>query len=133
MSSFEQQKRRRLRSWPLVLLLLLLGVVGCLATQNGQTGNESVKELNFANERLLHEHYLKHRAEFERGITEAQYLAKARAFFADRSPDKEGKSRPNGDELHYRTTTNEFGVLSRQKVIRTYFRPNNGRAYWERQ
>lgn len=38
-----------------------------------------------------------------------------------------------GDTLFYRAQTNEFAVLSHRNVIRTYFRPDDGRRYWERQ
>lgn len=116
--------------WPLLLLLAI--AMGCGAPAGAKVSTTS--GLNFANADRLHEHWLKHRGEFEPGLTEQQYLEKARAFFADTSPKKQRKDRSNGDKLHYLPPpTNEFGVLSQDDVIRTYFRPSSGERYWERQ
>ena len=38
-----------------------------------------------------------------------------------------------GDTLFFKESTDEFAVLSDRGVIRTYFKPDDGRRYWERQ
>ena len=119
--------------WLFALWAVLFGI-GCRATAELSEPVNSVQTgLQFANAERLREHWLKHGSEFGAGTTEAQYLAKAQAFFTDISPAKLLKHRPNGDELHYLPNANEFGVLSDERVIRTFFRPNTGRSYWDRQ
>lgn len=60
-------------------------------------------------------------------------MARARDFFASTESDILHKGRGNGDRLRYRPSTNEFGVLSEDMFIRTYFRPSTGMSYWDRQ
>jgi hypothetical protein len=38
--------------------------------------------------------------------------------------------RGNGDKLFYDTARNEFAVLRQDGILRTYFRPMEGRQYW---
>ena len=39
----------------------------------------------------------------------------------------------DGDEVYYIEATNEFVILSKDGYIRTYFRPNSGKKYFDRQ
>lgn len=41
--------------------------------------------------------------------------------------------RKSGDTLFYRSSTNEFAVLSHDNIIRTYFKPDDGLDYWLRE
>ena len=72
-------------------------------------------------------HFEKHAAEFGYR-TPVEYLRGAR--------DLVGRSgvqtftRSNGDRLFYDAARNEFAVLKPDGVLRTYFRPQNGSAYW---
>ncbi len=113
-------------------LLVLLFAVGCVQPQSFPQPLYSIN-YSFASEQLLVDHWNKHGNEFGKDVSKTDYLRKARIFFNDTSKEKERKHRSNGDELQYKPSTNEFGVLSRQKVIRTFFRPSSGRRYWERQ
>jgi hypothetical protein len=98
------------------------GIAIAAATPIGREG----KAL-FASEKLLMGHFEKHAAEF--GIsTAAEYLQSAQRFFAG-----EAETFMRGtDKLFYREATNEFGVLSGSGSIRTYFKPSEGRAYFDR-
>jgi pyocin large subunit-like protein len=97
---------------------------------------KQIEELNFADAQRLDEHWRKHgqnRKEFDPALSKDQYLKRARDFFSSDLPEILHKRRPNGDSLRYRPSTNEFGVLSGRRIIRTYFRPDSGMRYWERQ
>jgi pyocin large subunit-like protein len=39
-------------------------------------------------------------------------------------------ARTNGDTLFYKAATNEFAVVTKSGVIRTYFKPEKGLQYW---
>ena len=75
-------------------------------------------------------HFEKHAAEFGYR-TPVEYLGGAR--------DLVGRSgvqtftRTNGDKLFYDAARNEFAVLKPDGVLRTYFRPQDGSAYWRTQ
>jgi hypothetical protein len=84
----------------------------------------------FAPGRLM-PHFQKHAPEFGYR-TVAQYLRGAQQLV------RGGKgiqtfTRANGDKLFYNPATNEFAVLSRDGIIRTYFKPTDGINYWLRQ
>ncbi|HUP62968.1 MAG TPA: RHS repeat-associated core domain-containing protein, partial [Thermoanaerobaculia bacterium] len=87
----------------------------------------------FASAPALQSHFVKHGAEF--GVKSAgQYLQAARGFVS--SAGQKGVqsfARANGDRVIYRAATNEFAVVTRNNVIRTYFKPKGGTEYYVRQ
>jgi pyocin large subunit-like protein len=97
-------------------------------TNTGSTTN--VKAGDFAPGEL-EAHYAKHGAQFG-DITKEQYLENARALLnAASGQDVLEKTRSNGDVLHYRISTTEFAVMTREGRIRTYFKADY--KYWMRQ
>lgn len=75
-------------------------------------------------------HFEKHAAEFGYR-TPVEYLRGARDLVG-----REGVqtfTRTNGDKLFYDAARNEFAVLKPDGVLRTFFRPQNGSAYWRSQ
>jgi RHS repeat-associated protein len=87
----------------------------------------------FASEELLREHFERHGAEFGAKTT-AQYLRAAVRFVM--SSGERGTvsfTRANGDRIIYRVATNEFAVTTPANIIRTYFSPSSGAAYFARQ
>jgi filamentous hemagglutinin len=43
------------------------------------------------------------------------------------------KVKTNGDVIRYDPVTDEFGVKTRGGFVRTYFRPQQGRSYFDAQ
>ncbi len=86
----------------------------------------------FGSEALLEQHFAKHAAEWGvEGMTKAEYLGRAQALLNSKAGgDILGLARAGGDILRYNATTNEFAVGTAQGVIRTFFRPTEGFAYW---
>jgi len=78
----------------------------------------------------LEQHFRKHGGEMGFAAKE-DYLRAAQALVRG-GPGVETLRR-GGDTLFFKEQTNEFAVLSSRNVIRTYFRPDGGRRYWERQ
>ena len=78
----------------------------------------------------LEHHFQKHGAEM--GFkTQAEYLRAAQTLVLG-GPGVETYQR-GGDTLYFREATGEFAVVSERNVLRTYFKPDDGRRYWERQ
>lgn len=118
-------------------LLVALAIVGCRGATEPPTrpaasstaqGDDAAP--SFARGRL-DEHFAKHGAEL--GITtKHEYLARARALVRG-GPGVDTLRQRDGDTCYFRDATGEFAVLSASGVLRTYFRPNDGRRYFERQ
>lgn len=87
----------------------------------------------FRSAERLHEHYLKHGAEFGR-LSEAEYLATAQAL---RDAPVGGPilelRRPDGVVSRYDRRSGTFLAFDADGTIRTCFRPNDGEAYFRRQ
>jgi RHS repeat-associated protein len=104
---------------------------GILFVATAKSGADRL--IGFAAGRWL-EHFQKHGAEFG-AKTAVEYLRGANALI--RGGIAEGVEtfvRKGGDRLFYRESTNEFAVLARDgKTIRTYFKPREGRQYFDKQ
>jgi hypothetical protein len=78
---------------------------------------------NFRSASLLKDHFKKHGAEFD-ARTPAHYRRLADKFLTGSiGPDTVEKKRSSdGDTVRYNSKTNEFGVVSQDGIIRTYFK-----------
>ena len=88
-------------------------------------------EYRFRSKKLLNQHYEKHGREM--GFRNAKEY-EAAACDVINSPDALYKlEAEDGDGVYYIEETNEFAILSTDGYIRTYFNPNGGKAYFDRQ
>ena len=86
----------------------------------------------FRNQGLYDSHYEKHGHEFG-NITKEEYLQKANDLINSDSPDVLTKYEDDGDFMYFNKKTDEFLVLAPDGYIRTYFIPDDGIDYWNRQ
>ena len=96
-------------------------------------GNELKKEIGFASQGKLIQHYRKHGSEFG-SITMEEYLRRAQTL-RDR-PKRDDileHTRTNGVVSRFDTKTGDFVAFNRDGTLRTFFRPNDGVAYFHRQ
>lgn len=92
-------------------------------------------EYHFRNKKYLNEHFEKHGGEFgeEFGYDTAKDYEKGASDVIN-SPEALHKTEAeDGDGVYYIEDTNEFVILSTDGYIRTYFRPNGGKSYYDRQ
>jgi pyocin large subunit-like protein len=87
----------------------------------------------FRSRAQLDEHYAKHGAEFG-AISKAQYLLLAQELrdTPPGGPVLEAR-RPNGEFSRFDRRHGYFGAYNPDGTIRTFFIPNNGERYFERQ
>lgn len=85
----------------------------------------------FRSEQLLKEHYEKHGREMGYESSD-EYLAGANAAI-HHSKALHKTQKEDGDDVYYVASTNDFVVVSTDGYIRTYFRPEDGMAYYNRQ
>ena len=78
----------------------------------------------FANAATKESHFADHGSDF--GADSADFYEKQASHFleGDRDPSALFRFRPNGDKVMYNEATDEFGVMSRNNIARTYFKPN---------
>jgi hypothetical protein len=91
----------------------------------------TVAEITFRSQKLLDQHYDKHGIEMGFDSAEEYELAAYKVII---HPDTLHKiESEDGDDVYYREETNEFVVVSQDGYIRTYFNPNAGIDYYNRQ
>ena len=81
----------------------------------------------------LKRHYGLHKKEFPELNTMREYGECALEFFRNPPEGTLFKRRPNGDRLFYWEKDNYFGVTTKNGAVKTFFRPDRGIRYWNRQ
>lgn len=88
-------------------------------------------EYHFRNDKLLTQHYDKHGIEMGFDSKESYEAA---ASMVVTNPDSLHKTEADdGDDVYYLEETNEFVIVSTDGYIRTYFLPDGGKKYFDKQ
>ena len=99
---------------------------------NQEQTNESVTlQYRFRNSELLNEHFQKHGVEMG-FATKEDYQAAASAVVTNANALHKLEAE-DGDDVYYLEASNEFVIVSTDGYIRTYFKPNDGIEYYNRQ
>ena len=102
-------------------------------TEGKSSGESSpaASDLKFRDQAKKDQHYKKHGKEM--GFADADaYEAAAAAVAADPS-SLHKLEKEDGDDVYYRERDNAFVVVSTDGYIRTFFYPNGGKSYYDRQ
>ena len=92
---------------------------------------QTPKLSTFRNESLLREHFDKHGTEM--GFTEAKAYEQAAAAVVTNPLSLHKLEAEDKDDVYYLESTNEFVIVSTDGYIRTYFKPDKGKAYFDQQ
>ena len=129
----------RLAAVAVVCLAATFGSVGCGRSERADpaaaTSGASITrpDIGFRNRGRLEEHYKKHGREFG-AISRSEYLARAQ-LLRDRpvgGPILEAR-RDDGRITRFDRDSGGFVAFDQDGTIHTYFRPNDGEAYFRRQ
>lgn len=90
----------------------------------------TAKTYTFRTNEFFTSHYEKHDEEFGE-ITKEEYLLNANELINSKSALT--KTEEDGDLIYYDSENNEFLVLSTDGYIRTFFKPDAGMDYFNRQ
>lgn len=92
-------------------------------------------DLQFRTEQKLEEHFQKHVIEQQEfgDISVEDYLYFAQELMTVVEGEDTLTKEIDGETLYYDAETNEFGVLSSDGYIKTFFKPSDGQAYFDRQ
>ena len=88
-------------------------------------------DYTFRNENRLEDHYEKHGKEM--GFKDAESYEEAASDVVNNPEALHKLEKEDGDDVYYLKDTNEFVVVSGDGYIRTYFNPNDGINYYNRQ
>jgi len=113
-----------------VLVICIIAVLSGRQLSINENDN-NISSYKFRNSTYLTEHFEKHNSDFDYA-TEEEYLAGAnRVISADNVLHK--TEAEDGDDVYYLEDTNEFVIVSTDGYIRTYFKPEDGIEYFNRQ
>lgn len=114
------------------ILLLCLIATGCSSPQQANNTNYTdYTNYYFRNEKLLNQHYEKHGIDM--GFDSPEGYEKAASDVINNPAALSKTEAEDGDMVFYIEDTNEFVVLSTDGYIRTYFLPDAGKKYYDRQ
>ncbi len=88
-------------------------------------------KLVFRSEKYLNDHYQKHGIEM--GFSSAEEYQEAAAAVVNNKNALHKTEAEDGDDVYYLEDTNEFVIVSTDGYIRTYFNPDAGIDYYNRQ
>ena len=134
-----KNKSKKFRNIIIVAVVLLLSFIGKVFNINFDALNigsvlQSQKAdgvLEFRNDNLWEEHFLKHGGEFGY-TTKEDYLEGANEVVTSAS-FKHKQEAEDGDDIYYDAENNEIVFVSKDGYIRTYFKPSDGIEYYNRQ
>lgn len=101
-----------------------------ISSSDTQSIDKAVK-FTFRNEQTLNEHYQKHGIAM--GFSSAQEYEEAAGNVVTSSDSLHKTEKEDGDDIYYKENTNEFVIISTDGYIRTYFYPDDGKEYFDRQ
>ena len=96
-----------------------------------ETAKADAVEYRFRNQKYLNQHYEKHGKDM--GFASAEEYEKAASDVINNPSALHKIEKEDGDDVFYVEATNEFVVLASDGYIRTYFLPDAGLAYFNRQ
>jgi len=99
------------------------------------TADADYVEYRFRSKKLLDQHFEKHGGEFgdDFGYKTAKEYEKGASDVINSEDALHKTEKEDGDYVYYIEATNEFVVLSQDGYIRTYFRPDSGKKYYDKQ
>jgi pyocin large subunit-like protein len=130
------------RIWLGVAAVILLAVFGASLHHGGPFQTPQTQTLSApgawshgrdGSQANAEEHWEKHGSEFSEDHSEADYVREANAFVHHPPPGTLTKTDSRGDTLFYQPSTDTFAVMDAAGEPRTFFKPDNGAAYWNRQ
>ena len=96
-----------------------------------ETTEAATEEYTFKNNYRLEDHFEKHGKEM--GFKDAESYEDAASDVVNNPEALHKTEKEDGDDVYYVEKTNEFVVVSPDGYIRTYFNPDDGINYYNRQ
>lgn len=119
-----------------VFLLAVLGIWPNITDGDSRIPDISytdtaANDISFRNSELLNDHFQKHGVEM--GFSSASAYEAAAGRVIKNSDSLHKIQAEDGDDVYYLESTNELVIVSTDGYIRTYFEPDDGITYFNRQ
>ena len=101
------------------------------AQSSSSSTSQTDVEYTFKSESKLEEHYEKHGKDM--GFATAEEYEAAASSVVNNPNSLHKLEAEDGDDVYYLEETNDFVIVSKKGYIRTYFRPDDGKSYYDRQ
>lgn len=89
-----------------------------------KASGKTLKQIKFSSKKLLNSHWTDHKHEFPKGLTKEGYLRRAQSLAGSTAKHVLTKKKKRGtDIVKYNTKTGEFISLTKDDVIKTFFKP----------
>lgn len=121
----------------LLIIVVIAGVLLYLNTNNSNSNSEYYPQsdiqvdYHFRNDNLLSDHYKKHGIEM--GFNSKEDYEKAASAVINNPNALHKIEKEDGDDVYYVEDSNEFVIVSTDGYIRTYFLPDSGKKYYDKQ
>jgi len=115
----------------LVLLVALLAIALVRLNAPGPPEQADDGQLHWGNPKTLEDHFRRHGADF-RAESPEDYARQAHALYLSRD-FYQFKTDADGTVRVYNGLDNAFGAYNADAATKTYFKPSDGRAYYDRQ
>lgn len=114
-------------------VLMMVMMCACLESEPVDEGvsNTPYVEYTFRSEKYLNQHFDKHGRDM--GFANPQEYEMAASDVANNPEALHKTEAEDGDDVYYVEATNEFVVISTDGYIRTYFLPDAGKKYYDKQ
>ncbi len=129
--------KHRLSSLLVLLILVVGGGINYVQQDHDAQPPKSAVEqqvrldYTFRNNRSLQEHYDKHGIEM--GFSDAASYEKAASAVVNNPKALHKVEKEDGDDVYYLEESNEFVIVSTDGYLRTYFEPDSGIKYFNKQ
>lgn len=101
------------------------------SSSSSESAPTVLTEYKFRSKSLLEQHYQKHGRNM--GFKSAEEYEKAASAVPNNPAALHKTEKEDGDDVYYIESTNEFVVVSTDGYIRTYFNPDRGIDYFNKQ
>lgn len=101
------------------------------SSSSSESAPTVLTEYKFRSKSLLEQHYQKHGRDM--GFKSAEEYEKAASAVPNNPAALHKTEKEDGDDVYYIESTNEFVVVSTDGYIRTYFNPDRGIDYFNKQ
>jgi pyocin large subunit-like protein len=106
-------------------------LAGTEVSEESNIENGEYTEYWFRTKKQRDQHYEKHGIEM--GFASADDYRKAASDVVNDPTALHKTEKEDGDDVYYIEATNEFVVVSKDGYLRTYFNPDKGKDYYDRQ
>jgi len=124
-------KNKSNSSWKSKIIIAVIALIIAVSGGTRTLSDHSDASYSFRNSELRESHFEKHGKEM--GYSSAEEYEEAAGAVVTNKASLHKTEKEDGDDVYYLEETNEFVIVSTDGYLRTYFLPDSGIDYYNRQ